>query len=141
MKLLAHHELDGFGGIGEGMALPKNQGWPAHHVDGARIGAEEFHRCRRHRSHQAENGGADECRMPRCGSNSLDVVGDLMVVAYQTQTVGLKPAGIDLFDISVPETPKLISHFRPLRTAFARRACGVVLSTANTCTWPRRARF
>jgi len=33
---------------------------------------------------------------------------------------GLKPAGIDLFDISVPETPKLIFPFRPLRTAFAR---------------------
>ena len=44
-------------------------------------------------------------------SNSLDVVGDLMVVAYQTQNVGMKPAGIDLFDVSQPETPRLISHF------------------------------
>jgi hypothetical protein len=44
-------------------------------------------------------------------SNSLDVVGNLMVVAYQTKTVGLKPAGVDIFDISTPETPKLLSHF------------------------------
>jgi len=44
-------------------------------------------------------------------SNSLDVVGDLMVVAYQTKEWGLKPAGFDLFDISKPEAPKLISHF------------------------------
>jgi len=44
-------------------------------------------------------------------SNSLDVVGDTMAVAYQTQTAGLTPAGFDLFDVSVPERPKLISHF------------------------------
>src|SRR3979490_261221 len=44
-------------------------------------------------------------------SNSLDVVGDVMAVAYQTSAVNLKPAGFDLFDISKPEQPKLISHF------------------------------
>jgi hypothetical protein len=44
-------------------------------------------------------------------SNSLDVVGNIMAVAYQTQVVGLKPAGVDLFDISMPESPRLISHF------------------------------
>ena len=44
-------------------------------------------------------------------SNSLDVVGDMMAVAYQTSAVNIQPAGFDLFDISTPETPKLISHF------------------------------
>jgi hypothetical protein len=44
-------------------------------------------------------------------SNSLDVWGDLLAVAYQTQTVGLKPAGVDIFDVSDPEHPKLLSHF------------------------------
>jgi hypothetical protein len=44
-------------------------------------------------------------------SNSLDIVGDIMAVAYQTKKWGLKPAGMDLFDISTPEKPKLISHF------------------------------
>ncbi len=44
-------------------------------------------------------------------SNSLDVVGNTMVVAYQSSEVGIKPAGVDLFDISVPEKPRLISHF------------------------------
>jgi hypothetical protein len=47
----------------------------------------------------------------RVRSNSLDIVGDVMAVAYQTKTTGLKPAGFDLFDIRVPEQPKLISHF------------------------------
>ncbi|MDP1718275.1 MAG: hypothetical protein Q8L40_09370, partial [Burkholderiales bacterium] len=51
--------------------------------------------------------------LPHAGvrSNSLDVVGNIMAVAYQTKEVGVKPAGFDLFDISKPETPKLISHF------------------------------
>jgi hypothetical protein len=44
-------------------------------------------------------------------SNSLDVVGDTMAVAYQTQTTGLTPAGFELFDIGVPEQPKLVAHF------------------------------
>ena len=44
-------------------------------------------------------------------SNSLDVVGNILAVAYQASKVGIKPAGVDLFDVSVPESPKLISHF------------------------------
>jgi hypothetical protein len=44
-------------------------------------------------------------------SNSLDAVGDTMAVAYQTQVPGLTPAGFELFDIRVPEAPKLIAHF------------------------------
>jgi hypothetical protein len=32
-------------------------------------------------------------------------------VAYQATTVGIKPTGVDLFDVSTPEKPKLISHF------------------------------
>ena len=44
-------------------------------------------------------------------SNSLDVSGDIMAVAYQTKDVGMKPAGLELFDISVPDKPKSISFF------------------------------
>jgi hypothetical protein len=42
-------------------------------------------------------------------SNSLEVVGDVMTVAYQVSRRGLKPAGLELFDISVPEKPRSIS--------------------------------
>ena len=42
-------------------------------------------------------------------SNSLETVGDIMAVAYQTQQHGQKPAGFELFDISVPESPKSIA--------------------------------
>ena len=47
----------------------------------------------------------------RMRSNSLDVVGDVVAVAYQTRDPGLAPAGFDLFDISTPEAPKRIAHF------------------------------
>jgi len=43
-------------------------------------------------------------------SNSLEITGNVMAVAYQTQKVGQKPAGFELFDISVPEKPKSISY-------------------------------
>src|SRR5258708_35563506 len=44
-------------------------------------------------------------------SNSLEVCGDIMAVAYQTTKAGDKPAGVELFDISNPEQPKSISLF------------------------------
>jgi hypothetical protein len=111
MKLLAHHELGGFGGLGEGMAMQKT-------ADGRRI------LWLAHEAAPKNFSGVDvtdpknpklivQTELPhaKVRSNSLDVVGNTMAVAYQTQTVGLKPAGVDLFDISIPESPKLISHF------------------------------
>ena len=44
-------------------------------------------------------------------SNSLDVVGNIMVVASQTVNANMKPAGINIYDISTPEHPRLLSHF------------------------------
>src|SRR3979409_459058 len=111
MKLVSHHELQGFGGIGEGMGMQLAR-------DGRRI------LWLAHESAPKNFTGVDvtDPRTPRVvvqtelphakvRSNSLDIVGDVMSVAYQTQTTGLTPAGFDLFDISVPEQPKLISHF------------------------------
>src|SRR5690606_32182725 len=42
-------------------------------------------------------------------SNSLDAVGDLLAVAYQTAERGLTPAGMELFDISDPANPRSIA--------------------------------
>ena len=111
MKLLGHHELAGFGGVGEGINMQKTR-------DGRRI------LWMAHESAPKNFTGVDvtDPRNPKLvvqtdlphndvRSNSLDVVGDIMAVAYQTKKWGLKPAGMDLFDISTPEKPKLISHF------------------------------
>jgi hypothetical protein len=111
MRLLAQHDLSGFGGIGEGMAVQLAR-------DGRRI------LWLAHESAPKNFTGVDvtDPRAPRVvvqtelphakvRSNSLDVVGDLMAVAYQTQTPGLTPAGFELFDIAVPEAPKRVAYF------------------------------
>ena len=111
MKLISHNELAGFGGVGEGINMQKT-------ADGRRI------LWLAHESAPKNFTGVDvtDPKNPKVvvqtdlphkdvRSNSLDVVGNIMAVAYQTKKWGLKPAGMDLFDISVPEKPKLISHF------------------------------
>ncbi|MDB5864575.1 MAG: hypothetical protein JWO70_2381 [Betaproteobacteria bacterium] len=111
MKLLSHNELQGFGGVGEGISMQVTN-------DGRRI------LWLAHESAPKNFTGVDvtDVRNPKVvvqtdlphakvRSNSLDVVGNIMAVAYQTKEFNQKPAGMDLFDISKPEAPKLISHF------------------------------
>ena len=126
MKLLGHHELDGFGGIGEGcnMQLTKDGRrilWMAHESAPKNFTAVDV-------SDPLNPKVVVQTDLPhnRVRSNSLDVVGDIMAVAYQVRgggtpndpnrikadlELGLKPAGFDLFDISKPEAPRLISHY------------------------------
>ncbi|WP_222129973.1 LVIVD repeat-containing protein [Bordetella genomosp. 13] len=111
MRLLSQHDLGGFGGVGEGIALQLAP-------DGRRI------LWMAHESAPKNFTGVDvsDPRAPRVvvqtelphasvRSNSLEVSGNLMAVAYQVSRPGLAPAGFDLFDISVPEQPRLLSHF------------------------------
>jgi hypothetical protein len=111
MRLLAHHELQGFGGIGEGMGMQITRDqrrilWLAHESAPKNFTAVDVTDPRAPRV-------VVQTELPhaKVRSNSLDIVGDTMIVAYQTKEVGLKPAGFDIFDISTPETPRLISHF------------------------------
>lgn len=111
MRLLAHHELEGFGGMGEGMAMQATRDqrrilWLAHEAAPKNFTAVDVTDPRKPRV-------VVQTELPhaKMRSNSLDVVGDTMAVAYQTATVGLQPAGFDLFDISAPEQPKRISHY------------------------------
>src|SRR5208282_3889143 len=110
-KQLAHHELDGFGGIGEGMSIQIAK-------DGRRI------LWLAHESAPKNFTGVDvsdpkkpkvviqtELAHRQMRSNSLEVCGDTMAVAYQTVKQGMTPAGIELFDISTPEKPRSIALF------------------------------
>ena len=111
MTLLAHHELAGFGGLGEGMALQVTQDgrrimWLAHESAPKNFSGVEVTDPR----HPKLIVQTDLPHM-KLRSNSLDVCGHILAVAYQTQVPGLKPAGMDLFDVSVPEKPHLLSHF------------------------------
>jgi len=111
MRLLAHHELQGFGGIGEGMGMQITRAerrilWLAHESAPKNFTAVDVSDPRAPRV-------VVQTELPhaKVRSNSLDIVGDTMVVAYQTKEFGLKPAGFDIFDISAPEAPRLVSHF------------------------------
>ena len=111
MKLLAHHELQGFGGIGEGMAMQQAKDgrrilWMAHESAPKNFTAVDVTDPRAPKV-------VTQTDLPhaKVRSNSLDIVGHTMVVAYQTKSVGMKPAGFDVFDVSTPESPRLITHF------------------------------
>ena len=111
MKLLAHNELAGFGGIGEGINMQKARDgrrilWLAHESAPKNFTAVDVTDPRKPKM-------VIQTDLPHADvrSNSLDVVGDVMAVAYQTKKWGQKPAGFDLLDISKPEQPKLITHF------------------------------
>jgi hypothetical protein len=109
VKLLAHDRLAGHGGMGEGMSV---QIAP----DGRRI------LWLAHESAPKNFTGVDvsdprkpkvvvQTELPKSymRSNSLETVGNIMAVAYQTQQVNQQPAGFELFDISRPEEPKSIA--------------------------------
>jgi len=110
-RLLAHDGLQNYGGIGEGMSIQATK-------DGRRI------MWLAHEGPPKNFTGVDvtDPRKPRViiqtelphnkvRSNSLEVCGDVMAVAYQVLEPGLKPAGFELFDVSTPESPKSISFF------------------------------
>ena len=111
MKLIAHDRLAGFGGIGEGMSMQLTQNgrrilWLAHESAPKNFtGVDVTDPTRPKVICQTE--------LPHRNvrSNSLEVCGDLMAVAYQTSTHGLQPAGVEMFDISDPENPRAIGFF------------------------------
>src|SRR5437660_2507148 len=111
MKLISHHELQGFGGIGEGMGMQLAKDgrrilWMAHESAPKNFTAVDVTDPKNPRV-------VVQTELPhaKVRSNSLDVVGDIMAVAYQTSAVNTKPAGFDLFAVGVPENPKPNSRF------------------------------
>jgi hypothetical protein len=108
-KLLAHHELNGFGGMGEGMSIQIARDgrrilWLAHESAPKNFTAVDVSDPRAPKVVVQTDLPEGHMR-----SNSLETVGNIMAVAYQTKKHGQKPAGFELFDISVPETPKSIA--------------------------------
>jgi hypothetical protein len=101
MRLLSHNNLGGFGNGGEGLALQKTR-------DGRRMLYIVVDV-----SDPTEAVVVAQTDLPheKVRSNSLDVVGDILAVAYQTAEPGLTPAGVELFDVSDPESPRSIAFF------------------------------
>src|SRR6266576_4406023 len=108
-KLIGHHLLDGFGGMGEGTSIqiaPDGRRilWLAHESAPKNFTAVDVSDPRKPKVVVQT-----DLPQPYMRSNSLEITGNTMAVAYQCQKVGQKPAGFELFDISVPESPKSIA--------------------------------
>jgi hypothetical protein len=111
MRLLSQDELQGFGNVGEGMAIQLTRDkrrvlWLAHESGPKNVTAVDVTNPRKPSVIVQTDLPHDKMR-----SNSLEVVGDMLVVAYQTAAVGLKPAGIEIFDVADPAKPKSIGFF------------------------------
>lgn len=119
MKLIANHRLDGWGGIGEGMVIQQAKGgrrimWLAHEGPPKNFTGVDVTDVRKPRVIVQRDLPHEFMR-----SNSLDLVGDVMAVAYQTRGpgglrdpgFGVEKAGIEFFDVSTPENPRSIGFF------------------------------
>ena len=97
IKLIAHHDLDGFGNGGEGIALQATR-------DGRRV------LYIAHESGPKDFTGVDvtdprnpslvvQTELPNANvrSNSLALVDDLLLVAYQGARTGAQPVGVGVF--------------------------------------------
>lgn len=111
MRLLAHHALGGFGNCGEGMAIQLASGgrrvlWIAHESPPKNVTAVDVTDPRKPAVIAQTDLPHREMR-----SNSLDLVGHLLVVAYQTSRPGMTPAGFEIFDVSDPAKPRSVATF------------------------------
>jgi hypothetical protein len=110
-KLLGHNALEGFGGMGEGMSMQLAKDgrrilWLAHESAPKNFTAVDVSDPK-----QPKIVARADLPHAQMRSNSLETVGDIMAIAYQTSQPGLQPAGVELFDISVPENPRRIAFF------------------------------
>lgn len=111
MCLLAHDTLLGHGKMGEGMSIQLAGGgrrilWLAHESAPRNFTGIDVTDPRKPRV-------IVQTDLPheRVRSNSLEVCGDVMAVAYQVAKPGLEPAGFEMIDIAIPEEPRRISFF------------------------------
>ena len=108
MRLISHHDLNGFGNIGEGVHLHQTR-------DGRRI------LYLAHESAPKDITSVDvtdianpkvmvqtELEYGHLRSNSLSIVGDTMLVAYQSKDPGQPGTGMGVYDISNSEEPRRI---------------------------------
>ena len=106
MRLLSQHTMGGFGKCGEGLAIQitKNKRrvlWIAHESGPKNITAIDVTDPRKPAMIAQLDLPHDKMR-----SNSLDLSGDTLVVAYQTVERGATPAGVQMFDVSDPTAPR-----------------------------------
>ena len=108
MKLLSHHDLGGFGNGGEGVAIQMAAGgrrilWIAHES-----GPKDVTGLDVTDPTNPKMVAQTDLDLPHLRSNSLAVLGDIMLVAYQSRGPGMPGAGMGVYDVSRPEQPDRI---------------------------------
>ena len=111
MRPLGQNDLNGFGNCGEGTSLQLTRDkrrvlWLAHESAPKNVTAVDVTNPRKPTVITQTDLPHDKMR-----SNSLEVVGNLLVVAYQTTSPGLTPAGVEIFDVEDPAKPRSIAFF------------------------------
>jgi hypothetical protein len=110
MRLLGHTDLGGRGNGGEGISLHAAGGrrtlYIAHESAPVNFSIVDVTDPTR-----PALIGQPELPHSDVRSNSLAAAGDVLAVAYQVKQPGLKPAGVELFDIGRPAEPRSIGFF------------------------------
>lgn len=111
LALLGHSDLASAGSGGEGLALQQTRDgrrilWIAHERAPFDYTAVDVSDPRR-------PAVVTQTRLPhdKVRSNCLALFGDLLLVAYQTSAWGLPHAGLGLYDVAVPESPRSVAFF------------------------------
>ena len=131
LRCLSQHDLGGQGRGGEGTAVLERGGrrylYLAHEQPPANFSVLDVTDPRAPRL-------LTQTRLPHGAvrSNSLAVGDDLLLVAYQVQTPGLTPAGIEVFDLSRLTRVRLAGWTCPARAPAART--GLATPAAATPT-------
>ena len=111
MRLISSHDLNGFGNIGEGISIQQT-------ADGRRI------LYMAHESAPKDITSVDvtdlanpkliaqtDLAYPHLRSNSLALIDDTMLVAYQSIEPNQPGTGVGVYDIGNPEEPRQIGFF------------------------------
>ncbi len=111
LKLISQSTLGGFGNGGEGLALQAAPGGRRILYVAHESGPKDFTAVDVTDPASPRVVVQTEVAHEKVRSNSLDLVGDLLLVAYQTSEPGLEPAGMGVYDVSDPARPRKVSHF------------------------------
>ncbi|MDP6548862.1 MAG: hypothetical protein QF659_02165 [Dehalococcoidia bacterium] len=108
LRLISHHDLNGFGNIGEGVALQQLAGgrrilWMAHESAPKEVTAVDVTDLA-----NPQVIAQTELAHRHLRSNSLAVLGDVMLVAYQSNQPGQAATGMGVYDISKADEPRRI---------------------------------
>ena len=111
MKLISHHDLNGFGNGGEGVALQQLPDgrrifWIAHESAPKDLTALDVSDLTKPKIVLQT-----DLPYPYLRSNSLALLGDLLLVAYQANKPGLPGVGMGIYNVSNPSAPKRIGFF------------------------------